>query len=232
MDEADGEDEATQAFEALREEVSRLRQGIERIYRQQQDVKAVDYSLTLGQMAKTLQAVQGSLAAIEATPALSMMPRDYRGQMEAIGRSAGEVASTAVWDAARAQTAAANELKAMVGRVREKREQRAWLATAGFLGMLAGLVLWMILVGALPVRAGSWMAALPLARGDRWQAGAVLMQQGDPDGFAKIATLLHACGDQPANLCAAGISLNAATRAGQDSKASGLPVEATQAPRP
>ncbi len=77
------------------------------------------------------------------------------------------------------QKAASDELKQVVGRIREKREQRAWLAATGYLGVCAGLVLWMLLV-ALPWHAGTWLAAFPLAQGNRWHAGERLMLDADP----------------------------------------------------
>src|SRR6266851_2680645 len=53
MSESGGEeeDDAARAFENLREEVASLRRGIELVYRQGQEAKGVDYSLTLGEMA-------------------------------------------------------------------------------------------------------------------------------------------------------------------------------------
>ncbi len=82
MSDTGDEDEATRAFEMLREEVAGLRKGIELIYRQTQDAKAVDYSLTLGQMTKTLQTMEGRLVAIEGKPILAMRP----GRLSGSGR--------------------------------------------------------------------------------------------------------------------------------------------------
>src|SRR5215475_13861516 len=81
---------AERAFEALRAEVVSLRRGIELVCRQ--EAKTVDYTLTLGQMMKTLEAVQGRLAAIESKPALAMTPAVYRRENNDAGRLAGETA--------------------------------------------------------------------------------------------------------------------------------------------
>ncbi len=80
------EDVAAQALEALRAEVGCLRQGIELVYRQCQEAKSaacpgVDCSLTLGQMQKALQAMQGRLQTIEGEPALTMTPEVYRNRI-------------------------------------------------------------------------------------------------------------------------------------------------------
>ena len=143
MSEAGGEeeDDAAQAFEALRAEVARLRQGIELVYRQGQEAKSaagsgaagpgVDYSLTLGQMQKALQAVQGRLETIEGKPALAMTPEVYRDRIEEMGRVAGQVAGRAMSEGAAAQSQATRELKDMLGRKRSTREQRERMGFRG-----------------------------------------------------------------------------------------------------
>ncbi|MFP5249144.1 MAG: DUF6118 family protein [Acidobacteriota bacterium] len=67
MDEADDTGSAERAFEALRAEVARLRQGIE-------GQAAPDYALTLGAIVKDLQGIGTQLAAIEAAPQLQVTP--------------------------------------------------------------------------------------------------------------------------------------------------------------
>src|SRR5712691_12326425 len=103
MSESDGEeeDDAARAFENLREEVASLRRGIALVYRQGQEAKAVDYSLTLGQMAKTLQGLQERLAAIEGKPALEMTPTVYQTEIAEAGRIAAEMAGRALSEGAR-----------------------------------------------------------------------------------------------------------------------------------
>jgi hypothetical protein len=59
--EADDDDDAARAFEALREEVAALRRGVELVYRQGQQA-VPDYSPTLGQMEQALQAIAGRLS--------------------------------------------------------------------------------------------------------------------------------------------------------------------------
>lgn len=221
MSEAGGqedEDSAAAAFEALRAEVARLRQGIELLYRQGQEATAgsgVDYSLTLGRTERLLQFVDARLAAIEGKPALAMTPEVYRERIEEMGRFAGQIAGRAMSEGAAAQSQATAELKEVIGRARTAQEQRRWLLTIGVLGVMAGLVLWMVLVVALPGGAGTWLASLPLAGGNRWQAGAQIMQAADPTDFSKMVQLSQACGDQSAALCAAAIAIGTAQQAGQ-----------------
>ncbi len=86
---ASEDDDAVRAFEALRAEVVSLRKGIELVYRQGEKAQAVDYSPTLGSMAKSLQSIEQRLTAVERAPALAMTPHDFRDRMEAIGASVG-----------------------------------------------------------------------------------------------------------------------------------------------
>lgn len=226
MSESAGEDEddAARAFEALREEVAKLRHGVELVYRQGQEAKSADYSLTLGSMAKTLQAVQGRLEAIEGKPALAMTPEVYRERIEEMGHFAGQAAGRALSEGAAAQSQATRELREVTGQARAVREQRWWMITIGALGIIVGLGLWSILVAVLPWGGGTWLASLPLAGGDRWQAGQVLLQAADPAGFARIVKLSQACGDQPVDLCAATIAVKTA---GSPQHESRPPVGAT-----
>ena len=212
MSEAGGEeeDDAAQAFEALRAEVARLRQGIELVYRQGQEAKSaagsgaagpgVDYSLTLGQMQKALQAVQGRLETIEGKPALAMTPEVYRDRIEEMGRVAGQVAGRAMSEGAAAQSQATRELKDMLGRKRSTREQREWVFVAGAGGVMVGMLLWTLLVENLPWGMGTWLAAVPIA-GDKWDAGQELLREASPASYEKMVTLYNACGQQTLAFC-------------------------------
>ena len=139
--EEDGGD-AAQAFEALREEVASLRRGLELVYRQGKEARSeitnVDYSLTLGQMTKTLQALQERMKEIEGKPLLKITPESYDKQMQNIGWTAAKVSMDALGRAATVQNEAAltyykaaRELQEMAQRVHTAREQRAWLTTIG-----------------------------------------------------------------------------------------------------
>ena len=112
------------------------------VYRQGQEAKAVDYSLTLGQMAKTLQGLQERLVAIEGKPALEMTPAVYRTEIAEAGRIAAEMAGRALREGASAQSAATRELREVTSQAREAREQRWWLTTVGAVGVIVGLGLW------------------------------------------------------------------------------------------
>jgi Family of unknown function (DUF6118) len=150
MSESAGEEDAVRAFEALRAEVAQLRQGIELVYRQGQEAPAVNYSPTLGEIAKTLQAVQGRLAAIEGKPALGVTPQMFRQQIDEAGPRAGEQAGRAMVEGAATQSAATRELQALVGQARTRKDQREWLDMAAGADIIVGIVLVRVLVAVLP----------------------------------------------------------------------------------
>ena len=198
------DDGAERAFEALRAEVASLRRGIELLYRQGDEARTVDYTLTLGQMMKTLEAVQGRLAAIESKPALEMTPAVYRREIDDAGRLAGEVAGRMLREGAAGLTAVTRELREVSSHAREARQQRAWLISVGAVG------------------------------GGQWQAGQTLMQEASPVSFARMVKLYDSCGDQTTELCAAAITVRTAESAGQDGRtpAGAVPARPRQAARP
>jgi hypothetical protein len=222
------EDDAARAFENLREEVTKLRQGIDLVYKQGQDAKSVDYSLTLGSMAKSLQAVQGRLEAIESKPALAMTPEVYRERIEAMGQVAGQVSGRALSEGAAAQSEATRELKEILGRARSKRGQQEWLVVVGVLGVMVGMLLWTLLVENLPWGAGTWLAAVPIA-GNKWDAGLELLREASPASYEKMTTLYSTCGEQPVAFCQEAIAAKTVNSARQTGTA---PVEPRHETRP
>jgi hypothetical protein len=209
------EDDAAKAFEALRAEVARLRQGVELVYRQGQDSAAksnVDYSLTLGRTERLLQVVDARLSAIEDKPALAMTPDVYRDRVEEIGRLAGRMAGQAMSEGAAAQSQATRELKEMLGRSRSKRGQREWLVAVGFVGVIMGMGLWTLLVENLPRGAGTWLAAVPIA-GSKWDAGQELLREASPASYEKMIALYNTCGTQTVEFCQEAIAAKTLARA-------------------
>jgi len=209
--EPEDDGDAVRAFEALREEVAALRHGVERVYRQgeQAGSGAPDYSPTLGQMEKALRTIAGRLEAVERQPALTLTPARFRTEIDSVAHGAVSTISRPFIEAVQEARAAARDLKALTGRVHERREQRTWVLTAGALGLI---------VGVLPRSAGDWMAA-SLIGGTRWQAGATLMEEASPDSFDKMARLYKACGEQTTALCEAAIVVRSIQPAQEGSRA-------------
>lgn len=82
--------------------------------------------------------------------------------------------------------------------------------SAGAISAIAAVALWFFLVACLPWGMGDWLAALPLAGGNGWQAGQDLKQAADPVSFDRIVKLSQACGNQAVELCTAALAVKAA----------------------
>jgi hypothetical protein len=229
MDDAGHEPEddgdAVRAFEALREEVAALRRGVELVCRQCQQVASgtPDYSPTLGQMEKALQAIAGRLEAVEQQPALTLTPARFRTEIDSVAHGAVSTISRPFIEAVQEVRAAARDLKGITGRVHERREQRTWLLTAGVLGLIVGVGLWYVAAGLLPRSAGDGIAA-SLIGGTRWQAGATLMDEASPASFDKMVRLYEACGEQTTALCEAAIAVRSIQPAQEGSRNVTAPV--------
>lgn len=206
----EGEADAAQAFEGLRAEVAALRQGIELVYRQGQQAAppppaapaAVDYSPTLGAIAKELKAVEGRLKAIEGKPALELTPATFEKDIWQAGLKASEQGVTVMLAVKSAFEEASKEFEGVLAGARARREQQVWVRTAALLGVVAGVVLWFLAAVLLPWNLGHRMAA-SLVGGDRWEAGSTLMNEANPSAWEKVVRLNKACGDTPVALCEA-----------------------------
>jgi len=193
-----GEGDAAGAFEALRAEVAALRRGVELIYRQQQEAAGaagpapVDYSPTLGGMAKTLQAVEGRLQAIEGKPAMALTPSRFEADIRAAGHWAGEQGASAVRAAVAALEAAKRELEGVLAGARTRREQWAWVGVTAVLGVLGGVLLW-FMAALVPWGVGHRLAAALVDTGGRWKAGEMLMYEADPEAWDRQVRLSKAC---------------------------------------
>ena len=192
MADGDGEDEAAQAFEGLRAEVSLLRRAVERLTAERaDDSHAPDYSETLGVIANNITATAQRVDALVKSPALSLTPEEMNRQIGAAG-SVGRTEDRRVIAAAR-QTI--DEIATKLGRQLESHlmadEQRRRLWRVGLAGLAAGMALWAIFAGPI-VRElpPSWllperMAARTL-RMPMWEGGQRLMKASDRQAFAGV----------------------------------------------
>lgn len=175
---------AERAFEALRAEVVALCQAVER-------QTAPDYALTLGAIAKELQAVGARLDAIEASPQLQATPATVAQQMrqEAVRLAEGQVAQAL---AAREGFERGRET---LGRVAflEQRAQHdrriVWAIGGGaaLVGAVLGTMLFMEANRHAPDDWG-WSAgwAAWLMQADTLQAGYKLMDWNNPGTVAAV----------------------------------------------
>jgi hypothetical protein len=189
MEEDADNGDAERAFEALRAEVAALRQAIA-------GQTAPDYALTLGAIAKELQAIGARLDTIENHPAVAMTPAKYAGQLNAAVERAHQAGSKAVWDAKVQLGEAVRQVEHLAGTVSTRDEQRRWFGVAMACGVMLGIALWYILPSLLPWGAGDWLAS-SLIGGGRWRAGETLMERASPESFARMVQLYNACGERP-----------------------------------
>lgn len=181
-DEEDLEADPAAAFEALRAEVAGLRADLEQGHDQP---ASPDYAPTLGKIA-------ANLAAIEAHPALALTPEAFGYQIRQAREAAQQQGGRELANAVQRVDAAGAELERLAERQRTGREQVRQVAIMTAVGAVAGVIVWVCFSGpiarALPA---GWsvperMAAATL-RLDRWEAGARLMQNANPQGWAQVA---------------------------------------------
>jgi hypothetical protein len=178
--EALGDDPAA-AFEALRAEIAALPAKLRADW---EGRAAPDYAPTLGKMAAALDK-------IEAHPALQLTPEAFAYQVRQARDAAQQQGSRDMSAAIQRVDAAGAGLERLAERQRTGREQVRQIAIMTAVGAVAGVVVWVGFSGpiarALPE---SWsvperMAAATL-RLDRWEAGARLMQNANPQGWAQL----------------------------------------------
>ncbi len=202
---------AEQAFEALRAEVTAMRQQLELVHRQGEQARDAsaaltpDYTLTLGKMEKTLGVIAARLATVEQQPALQMTGAQLRSEMGAATQTALSMMVRAMVEPLKEMRIATAKMEGMVGKARDQVEQQKWLWTAAIGGVIGGASLWVVLSAVLPWGVGDRMAALPITGGDRWAAGQALLNRSNPPAWERMAKLFNACGDQSTELCEAAI---------------------------
>lgn len=180
-------DDAAQAFEGLRAEVSALRRTINSLPAAIEGGRAPDYSPTLAGLVQGLGRLEAGLAVIAGHPALALSPQQHA---RALGEGAAEILRTAAAAVRAETTALGTERKAfagLVGRAATRERQRRVRLGFGLAGVVFGIVLYPLAGTVLP--GGSRLAAVAMGTSDRWQAGAALLQTADPAGAAALTAV-------------------------------------------
>ena len=191
-DEDDGEDQAAQAFENLRAEVSLMRRAVERLAAERAEVPDVpDYSETLGVISRNLSATAQRVDALVKSPALSLTPEETGRQIDAASFTARREDHRLFLAAKQGM----EEVAARLGRHLQSDiaagEQRRRLGYAGLIGLVAGMAVWAILPGPIArAMPASWhwperMAACTLGL-PMWDGGQRLMAVAAPDAWRAI----------------------------------------------
>ena len=179
MSEDEPQDAAAEAFEALRAEVGQLRAVLEGL-----PTTAPDYS-------PTLAAIAQSLTTKEAHPALRLTPDALASQVRQASEATQQQGRRELANAVQRVDAASADLERLAERQRTGREQVRQVAIMTAVGAVAGVIVWVCFSGpivrALPAGWGvpEKMAAATL-NVDRWDAGALLMQSDNPQGWAQV----------------------------------------------
>lgn len=188
----DDHDPAAEAFSRLEREMALMRRAVEHLAAEKADITIPDYTATLGEMAQYLNQAQQELKAIAGKPAMTLTPESLAQRIDDAARQARRADHQELRSARERYDYAARELGGVVATVRAADVQRRHLLWAVGGGVLAGCLLWAILPGvvlrALP---DSWhgpekMAAHIVGEPSMWDAGARLMQAGNPEGWQGI----------------------------------------------
>lgn len=210
---ADSGDEAAQAFEDLRAEMTLVRRAVERLTAERTELPdGPDYSETLGVISHNLSAIGQRVDALVNSPALALTPEKLNRQIVEAG-VAGRSEDRRAIAAARQ---AIEEVATKMGRqldshfmADEQRRRVRHVGLASGLGCLvAGMLLWAVLTGPI-VRAmpASWlwperMAARTL-RMPMWEGGQRLMKAGNAEALAGVlaANRLMAANQEALDAC-------------------------------
>ena len=175
-----------EAFEDVRRELSMLHSAVKGLTAARKE--APDYSATLGEMQEGLSVIDARLAAIETSKALALSPVELAKEINAAAEAVRLEDRRTLGEAHDALARSLGRIDAMIERGRaagHQTQRERWIAAGG---MLAGILLWSILPGAvvrsLPEswHAPEWMAARMMGL-ERAAAGQRMIEAAeDADG--------------------------------------------------
>src|SRR5579859_1038607 len=184
-DEDEGPTAAEQAFDNLRAEVAGMRRALQGLAETLKQLSPVDYTETLGAMAKRLEILGSTMAAIEQHPAIRTTPAQYHQAIAAAGEGLMHKSVRELDSAKAAAVAERRELAAMIGTMRGQWKQWEWLGWTGGATFILGLLISPIFARALPFGWDGHVAAF-IMNADRWGAGAALMEAGSPEAWRHL----------------------------------------------
>lgn len=171
-----------QAFEEVRRELSMLESAVKGLTAAREDTP--DYSATLGHMAQTLGAIEKRLDGIETSRALALSPVELTKEINTAAEAVRSQDRQMLNEARDALARSLGRIDGMIerGQAVERRTEREWMIGAG--GVIAGILLWSILPGAvvrsLPEswHAPEWMAARMMGM-ERSEAGERMIEAAE-----------------------------------------------------
>lgn len=193
MADDEGPNEAAQAFEELRAEVTLMRRAVERLTAERMEVpEPADYSETLGVIANNITATAQRVDMLVKSPMLAMTPEQLAGRITAAASTARQEDRLTIATARTGLEDVTRQLHGYVVSARRGNEQNRWVMWTAIGGVVLGMILWAVFAGVVARAApASWqwpekMAArsldLPI-----WEGGQHLMRAASPEAFANIA---------------------------------------------
>jgi hypothetical protein len=156
-------DDIAQAFEALRGEVSLTRVALEGLTAARERIP--DYSTTLGEMAEALKGAADGIDRLERSPAARLSPATLTVAIVKASVEARAEDHALLQEARDALSRSIGRIDGIIERGQAADQQVKWLIWVGVGGLIAGILLWSILPGAiarsLPAswHVPEWMAA-------------------------------------------------------------------------
>lgn len=183
-------DPATVAFARLADKVELPEAAVTGLAAKREAVP--DYSATLGEMAKRLGSVAQGLGVIADKPAMRLTPEVLAARIDTAAQAARRSDQAALAEASERFDQGALVVREIAGTAHGAREQRRRLLWAAGGGLLAGMLLWSFLPGAIArATPESWrwperIAARMLDAPSTWEAGNRLMRTGDPRAWRAL----------------------------------------------
>ncbi|MDF0546402.1 DUF6118 family protein [Sphingobium sp. H39-3-25] len=193
MADDEGPNEAAQAFEELRAEVTLMRRAVERLTAERMEVpEPPDYSETLGVIANNITATAQRVDMLVKSPMLAMTPEQLAGRITAAASTVRQEERQTIATARTRLEDVTRQLHGYVVSARRGDEQNRWLMWIAIGGIATGMILWAVFAGIVaravpatwqwPEKMAARSLDLPM-----WEGGQHLMRASAPEAFANIA---------------------------------------------
>ena len=134
-------DEAAAAFEDLRQEIALMRRALAGLSAERASIEVPDYSQTLGQMGKALNAILRTNKEFAEAPALRMNAQNWAEQIAAASRTARQADRESL-DRARSEfDEMSRAMSASLDSARTADKQLTWLLCTTGGGLVVGIVI-------------------------------------------------------------------------------------------
>ena len=140
QEDEDPRDPATRAFDALRDELARVRQSMEDLRAGIQQSRPHDYRRTLGEILRVQEGVEAELHALKARPAIQYTPESFSQEMERERTRLVENDRREIRDTINGLDDTLRKLKKLLETTFEDYMIKWMIIAAGFIGILFGSI--------------------------------------------------------------------------------------------